>query len=408
MERHVIHLNVADFAVAVERALDRRLADRPVIVAPQGVSRAMIYDMSEEAYQAGVRKGMALCRARRLCADAYILPPHPARYEQAMQTLIRQALPYSPLIEPGASDGHLFLDVTGTVRLFGPPPDVAWRLRRQARRELGLKPVWAVAPNKLVAKVATRLVKPDGESVVPAGEERRFLAPVPLHLVPGIEGQDLLRLADFNFRQAGQVAALGPHALQIPFGRRAWELYETVQGIDRSPVRPVGKRSPRLVRDHAFDEDVQAGAAVEGSLYALVEDAGRRLRQRCLAARRVAVLLDFSDGRRCARQRAVRPAAANDKALFEQACAALHQAWQRRVRIRHLRLVCDRLVFPPVQRDLFPADAAREDRQARLMAALDGIRERFGREAIKVGRTTTPSKFFAGNGTLGLKTILKR
>lgn len=390
MERHVIHLNVADFAVAVERALDRRLADRPVLVAPQGVSRAMVYDMSEEAYQAGVRKGMALGRARRLCADAYILPPHPARYEQAMQTLIRQALPYSPLIEPGEADGHLFLDVTGTGRLFGPPPDVAWRLRRQARRELGLKPVWAVAPNKLVAKVATRLVKPDGESVVPAGEERRFLAPVPLHLVPGIEGQDLLRLADFNFRRAGQVADLGPRALQIPFGRRAWALYETVQGIDRSPVRPVGQRPPRVVRDHAFDEDVQAVAAVEGALYGLVEDAGRRLRQRCLAARRVAVLLDFSDGRRCARQRAVRPAGAHDQALFEQACAALHRAWQRRVRIRHLRLVCDRLVFPPAQRELFPADAAREDRQARLTAALDGIRERFGGEAIKVGRTTAP------------------
>ncbi len=388
VERHVIHLNVADFAVAVERALDRRLADRPVIVAPQGVSRAMVYDMSEEAYQAGVRKGMPLRRARRLCADARILPPHPARYEQAMQTLIRQALPYSPLIEPGASDGHLFLDVTGTVRLFGPPPDVAWRLRRQARRELGLKPAWAVAPNKLVAKVATRLVKPDGESIVPAGEERRFLASVPLHLVPGIESQDLLRLADFNFRRAGQVAALGLHALQVPFGRRALDLYETVQGIDRSPVRPVDQRPPRLIRDHAFEEGVQAVPVVEGALYALVEAAGRCLRQRCLAARRVAVLLDFSDGRRCVRRRAVRPAAANDGILFQQGCAALHQAWRRRVRIRHLRLVCDGLVFPPAQRELFPADAVHGERSARLMAALDGIRERFGGEAIKVGRTT--------------------
>ena len=101
MDRQVIHLNVADFAVAVERVLDRRLQDRPVIVAPAGISRAVVYDMSEEAYQAGVHKGMALRRAVRRCPDARILPPHPARYEQVMQALIRQALPYSPLIEPG-------------------------------------------------------------------------------------------------------------------------------------------------------------------------------------------------------------------------------------------------------------------------------------------------------------------
>ena len=247
MNRNVIHINVADFAVAVERALDRRLRERPVIVAPEGVARAVVYDMSEEAYQAGVRKGMALRRAVRLCADVRILPPHPARYEQAMQALIRQALPYSPLIEPGAADGHLFVDVTGTGRLFGPPADVAWRLRRQARAELDLEPVWAVASNKLVAKVATRLVKPDGESVVRAGEEAAFLAPVPLHLVPGIERQDLVRLGDFNFRCAGQVAGLGPEALQVPFGRRALDLFETVRGIDRSPVRAVDQKPFHVV-----------------------------------------------------------------------------------------------------------------------------------------------------------------
>jgi len=387
MDRHIIHINVADFAVAVERAVDRRLRDRPVIVAPEGAARAVVYDMSEEAYQAGVRKGMALRRAMRLCADVRVLPPHPARYEQVMQALIRQARPYSPLVEPGEADGHLFVDVTGTSRLFGPPADVAWRLRRQARAELRLEPVWAVAPNKRVAKVATRLVKPAGEFVVAAGDEAMFLAPVALHLVPGIERQDLMRLGDFNFKQAGQVAALGLEALQVPFGCRAVDLYEAVRGIDRSPVRPLSRNPPRVVGDHAFDEDAQAVAVVEGALYALVETVGRALRQRCLAARRAAVVLDFSDGRRSIRQRALRPATANDMGLFAAARSALDLAWRRRVRIRHLRLICDRLTFPPAQRELFPAESTVVRRQARLVSALDGIRERFGREAVKVGRT---------------------
>jgi DNA polymerase-4 len=291
------------------------------------------------------------------------------------------------LIEPGEADGHLFVDVTGTGRLFGPPADVAWRLRRRARAELGLEPVWAVASNKLVAKVATRLVKPDGEFIVRAGEEAAFLAPVPLYLVPGIERQDLVRLGDFNFRRAGQVADLGPEALQVPFGRRASDLYEAVRGIDRSPVRGADQKPFRVVLNRAFEEDTQAVPVIEGVLYALVEKAGRILRQRRLAVRRVVVVLDFADGRRCVRQRAVRPATANDMTLFEPVRAALELAWRRRVRIRHLRLICDRLTFPPAQRELFPAEGIMDRRRDRLVSALDGIRDRFGPEAVRFGRT---------------------
>jgi len=89
-ERSIIHLNVADFAVAVERAIDCRLKDRPVIIAPEGAARAAVYDMSEEAYCNGIRKGMALRRAVRLCRDARLLPPHPDRYEHAMRSLLKQ------------------------------------------------------------------------------------------------------------------------------------------------------------------------------------------------------------------------------------------------------------------------------------------------------------------------------
>ena len=183
------------------------------------------------------------------------------------------------------------------------------------------------------------------------------------------------------------MADLSPEALQVPFGRRAPDLFEAVRGIDRSPVRALDQKPFRVALDHTFEEDVQAVPAVEGALYTLVEKAGPILRQRCLAARRVAVALDFSDGRRCVRQRAVRPATANDMALFEPVCAALHLAWQRRVRIRHLRLVCDRLAFPPAQQELFPAAAVRDRRRIRLVSALDGIRERFGGDAIRFGRT---------------------
>ena len=389
MNRSIIHLNVADFAVAVERAVDRRLNERPVIIAPEGAVRAAVYDMSNEAYLAGIRKGMALQRAVRLCKNVCILPPHPHRYEQAMRDVFARALPYSPLIETGEDDGHLFMDATGTGRLFGPPRDVAWRLRRQIKTDLGLDPIWSVAPNKLVAKVATRLVKPDGEYIVPAGEEKALLAPLPIRLVPGIERDDLLRLREFNLTHAFQVAALSLEQLEIPFATRARLLYEAVRGIDPSPVLPVGQKPPQVIADHEFGTDTNDVHTLESVLYRLVEQAGIRLRRHRRAARRIAIVLDYSDGMRRARQAAARPATANDLTLFEVARRALHLAWIRRVRIRHLRLICDRLAFPPAQLALFAADRKADQKRSELVNAVDSVRRRFGPESIRMGRILT-------------------
>jgi DNA polymerase-4 len=387
MERSIIHLNIADFAVAVERAVDCRLKDRPVIIAPEGAARAAVYDMSEEAYRNGIRKGMALRQALRRCRDARLLPPHPDRYEHAMRALLKQTLPYSPLIETGEDDGHLFLDVSGTARLFGPPADVAWRLRRQVKKDLGLDPIWSVAPNKLVAKVATRLVKPDGEYIVGAGEEEALLAPLPINLVPGIERDDLLRLREFNLIRVSQFTALSLEQLQIPFGARALFLYQTARGIDPSPVLAVGHKAPKVIADHEFGNDTNDKSSLESVLYRLVEQIGDRLRRRRRTARRVAVILDYSDGMRCVRQRAARPATANDLTLFQLARRTLRLAWQRRVRIRHVRLICDRLTFPPAQLELFADEQEKTQKGDNLISAIDRIRHRFGTEAVRVGRT---------------------
>jgi DNA polymerase-4 len=387
MTRSIIHVNIADFAVAVERVVDTRLKDRPVIIAPGGTARAAVYDMSEEAYQEGVRKHMALRRALRICRNARILPPHPDRYERAMRMLLKRTLPYSPLIETGEGDGHLFVDVTGTSRLFGAPADVARRLSRQVEADLGMAPTWSVASNKLVAKVATRLVKPVGEYVVGAGDEKSFLSPLPVWLMPGIERDDLSRFREFNLRTVSQVAAWHLEHLEILFGNRARFLYETVRGIDLSPVLPAGEKPLVIKIDHEFSEDTNVLSVFKGALYRMIEAAGRELRRQRLAARRVGIVLDYSDGIRRARQSAAKPATANDLKLFNLAEKTLMLAWTRRVRIRHMRLICDRLVFPPAQLALFPEQQEKKEKQNHLVTALDRIRERFGHDAVQVGRT---------------------
>ena len=386
-ERAIIHINVADFAVAVERVVDGRLRDWPVVIAPEGAARATVYDMSEEAYQSGVRKQMALRRALRYCPDALVIPPHPDRYERAMAGLLKHTLPYSPLIEMTDHNGHLFIDATGTGRLFGPPPDLATRIRRTVRSAMGFDPVWSVAANKLVAKVATRIVKPNGDYIVRPGEETGFLAPLPVHLIPGIEPNDLQQLRDFNLVSAGQVSRLSPDQLAVAFGKRSRTLYEAVHGIDPSPVLPVGQKQPQVSTGHSFGNDTNDTVVVDGALYRLVEQVGADLRRRRLAARRVAITLDYSDGGRIIRQAAVRPATANDLRLFAAARQALSRAWSRRVRVRNLQLLCDRLTYPPAQRQLFAEDQKKHRRNRNLIAALDAVRHRFGAEAIQMGRT---------------------
>jgi DNA polymerase-4 len=389
MERSIIHINIADFAAAVERRLDCRLAGRPLIIAPEGAARAVVFDMSEEAYQAGVRKGMPLGRATRLCRDLVVRPPQPARYEQAMADLLRQALPYSPLVEPGECDGHLFVDVTGTSRLFGPAVDVAWRLRRQARADLGLDPIWTLAANKLVSKVASRLVKPIGEYIVAPGEEDAFLAPLPVWLVPGVEGPDLSRLRELNLTRVHQVTALDTAHLEVALGTRAAFVQRAMRGLDTAPVLPMGQKPPQVALAHAFGTDTHDPAEIETALYTLVETAGRQLRRQGRVARRVAVTADYSDGRRCVRQVRVEPPTANDLALFPLARRALNLAVTRRTRVRHLRLICDRLAFPPAQLPLFEEERLTVLRQEHIIAAMDRIRERFGVAAVKMGRTAT-------------------
>ncbi|NTV53226.1 MAG: hypothetical protein HGA76_09485, partial [Candidatus Firestonebacteria bacterium] len=362
------------------------LRERPVIIAPEGAARGAVYDMSEEAYGAGVRKGMALSRARRACRDAAVIPPHPDRYERALRALLACALPYSPRIEATDVLGHVFVDATGTESLCGPAVDVAWRIRRASRDTLGLNPVWTVAPNKLVAKVASRVVKPTGECLVASGDEAAFLEPLPVQLLPGLEAEDLQRLREFRLRAIGDVKRWSVAQLTTVFGQHAPVLYESVRGIDPSPVLAVGQQAPRVLVDREFAEDTNDPAQVNAALYTLAELAGRALRAQRLAAQRVGVVLDYADGARVARA-AVGMTTANDFTLFAQAQRALELAWTRRVRLRHVQLVCDRLTFPPAQLDLFDTPDPRGQRQDRLVTALDRIRTRFGTEAIRMGRT---------------------
>jgi DNA polymerase-4 len=249
-----------------------------------------------------------------------------------------------------------------------------------------MDPIWSVAHNKLLAKVATRVVKPAGEYILEEGQEQAFLAPLPIDLVPGLDASDLVRLREFRLDRVGQVLPWTLSQLEVVFAGHGQLVYESVRGVDASPVLPVGQERPEIAADHDFGNDSNDVATLHAALFALIEKSGRKLRQRRLAAQRLGVVLDYSDGMRTARQGSVAPATANDQRLFTVATQVLDRAWTRRVRIRHLRLILDRLTFPPAQLDLFEDRADSVKRDDRLAQSLDGIRDRFGEAAILFGR----------------------
>ena len=389
MERAIIHLNIADFAVAVETNMQTSLRGYPIIVAPQG-ERAVVYDMSDEAYQEGIRKGMPLARALRLDKKIKILPPSFNRYERVMKDLIKEAYVFTPRIESGRLDGHVFMDVTQSSRLFGPPVDVAFKLKKAFKKQFSLDPIWSVATNKLIAKVATRLVKPVGEYIVAPGDETSFLAPLPISLIPGFDQSDLSRLHEFNLTRVFQVRALTVDQLSVPFGERAPVIHDRIRGIDPDPVKTFSENESILQADYEFADDTNHTDFLRKALYILVETICRSLRKQARQTDCAKIILSYSDGIQDNIRKRLKTPTAYDMVLFKQCTNLLQKAWTRRIRVRHMRLICEKRPLRSIQTSLF-TKPAKQDRHKRLVGTIDRIREKFGKSAIQTGLTLITS-----------------
>jgi DNA polymerase-4 len=388
MDRSIIHLNIADFAIAVETNMQPSLKGYPLIIAPQGAPRAVVYDMSEAAYQEGIRKGMPLARAKRLNKKIKIMPPSFNRYERAMKDLLKETLAFTPLIESGTLDGHIFMDVTGSRRLFGPSADVAFKLKKAFKKTFNLDPIWSVATNKLVAKVATRIVKPVGEYIVPPGDEKAFLAPLPIHLIPGLVKTDLTRLCEFNLFLVSQARALTLEQLHVPFHQRAPLIYERIRGIDPTPVTALRENRSSIRADHEFSNDTNNTILLKRALYLMIEKICSTLRYRKLTGAAAKIILSYSDGLQSASKLKLAPSTSNEMTMFKKCRPLLDRAWTRRVRIRHMRLTCEKLASCERQADLFSA-ITKETKQSDLIRTMDKIRAKFGRRSISPALTLT-------------------
>ncbi len=387
MERHIIHLHVPAFPVAVERALRARLRGRPVAAACGSGDRASVLCASAEAKEEGVDKGMPLGRARRACPGLVVVSPDPARIERASRLLAGVAASYTPLWEP-LRPGHVYMDVTGTSRLWGRAKDTAERVRLEVLERLSLSGAAGVAANKLVSGIASR-IDPGGKVLdVDPGREEAFLAPLRVDYLPGLgPARSLALLRELGVGVVGELASLDPAALKPLFGRRAVVIHRRARGIDPTPVYPP-RRAPALRQEQVFPEGENDDHRLLRALYRLVEACCRMLRERGEAPLSGTLLLRYADRREVSRRVSFNGETAWEADLFPPLCRAFHSACTRRVRVGLMRVELGRLT-PSCGRQLslFSREPSPGEARAVLTRALDRIRARHGGRAIGYGVT---------------------
>jgi DNA polymerase IV len=402
MDRSILCVDVPAFPVAVERVVDPRLRGRPVLVAPEGSARALVVAASDEAVREGVRAGMPVALAMRRCPGAVLRPTDERLYHRATAAVLSLLGGYTPLVEP-SSPGRAFLDLTGTGRLFGQAPDAAARIRREVIDRLRLEATVGVAVNKLVSRVAARVIRPDGLYDVFPGSEAAFLEPLPVLLLPGAmamtagagsraggashagAGATAVRFDDLGIARVGDLVALSPAQSRLAFGWRGERLRRQALGLDETPVRPP-ERAPAVAEDETFAEPTNATDDLLRVLLDLCERAGARLRRGRAATARLRVTVRHADDVVAPAEAALRGPVAADLVLFREARALLDQARARRVAVRWIELRCLDLSRGARQMDLFGALAGAEP----LSEAMDRLRARFGSVAVVWGRRLRP------------------
>ncbi len=375
----VVHLNVVGFPSAVAAARDPAIADRPFVVAGKAAARAVVLDVSRRAVEAGLERGMPLAAAERRVRDLLVLPPDPASCAAANAAMERIAARYAPIVQNDAG-GHLYLDLAGTTRLFGAHIDVAVRIKNEIVEAVGVTPALGVARNKLVAKIATRSIRPEGIALIRAGEETAFLDTQSALILPGVGAAVARALSVVGLFSIGEIAALSDSEALAFLGKRGLALRDAARGVDAAPV-VQGRLAERVIRRRLeFAGDVLDASVIRGGLVAAAEDAGLELRKALLAASRVRVSVSYADGVRTeAEVRAGSPLAL-DSELIAAASRAYAKAGERRVRVRGLSCFLSGLSPAGRELDLFIPEASL--RQERIQAAVDAARRRYGPSAV--------------------------
>ncbi len=390
-QRFILHADMDAFYASIEQRDRPELRGLPVIVGANS-ARGVVAAASYEARKFGVRSAMPGFQARALCPNGVFLPANIARYAEVSEQVHGVFGEFTPDIEPIALD-EAFLDITASERLFGGPFELATRLKRLVLERTELTISVGVAPNKLVAKIACTLGKPNGLNVVQPDEVRALLDPLPVRRLWGVGpvlGDKLTRL---GLKTLADIVAYDAKQLARELGDRAGELQALAAGIDSRPV--ISERAAKSIgEENTFETDTLDREKVSAVLTAHADEVARRLRRSGYLGCTVTLKIKLGTARRrrdarvgegdepvyplLTRSKTLREPT-DDGALIRQIALDLWDAARIKEPVRLLGVSVSQLSQSErTQLELFtPPKPTRA-----LGRALDAIRERFGRDAI--------------------------
>jgi DNA polymerase-4 len=378
-ERAILHVDMDAFYASVEQHDDPALAGKPVIVGGTG-GRGVVAAANYEVRRFGVHSAMPMREALRRCPHAVCVRPRMARYKEVSRQVFEVFGQFTDLVQ-GLSLDEAYLDVTHSRSLHGEPAAMAREIKHRIRERTGLTASVGVAPNKLLAKLASEMNKPDGLTIIGAGEAQALLDPLPVGRLHGIGRKTAARLEEQGIFTLGQLRAAPDAVLWPLFGRDTRTMRDRASGIDDRPVL-ADVAEQQVSSEETFDTDLADHKLLHGHLARLADRTAGRLRARQLAAGLVVIKVRRRDFTTFTRQRSFSPATQETRLIAEVAAALLEQwfAEHPRVAVRLLGVGVGHLA-PAEQLDLFTSP--QREASSALDATLDRIRDRFGAGAVK-------------------------
>ncbi|HVY79959.1 MAG TPA: DNA polymerase IV [Steroidobacteraceae bacterium] len=379
MSRAILHVDMDAFYASIEQRDDPTLKGKPVIVGGTR-GRGVVAAASYEVRKFGVHSAMPMTTALRLCPHAVCVHPRMQVYKEVSEQIFGIFHQFTPVVE-GLSLDEAFLDVTASRALLGDPVAIARAIKERILRTTRLTASVGVAPNKLVAKIASDLHKPDGLTVVTPDTVRRVLDPLSIRRLPGLGRKMGARVEAAGIHTFAELRTAKDSVLWPLFGKYTRRIRERAAGIDDREV--VADRDEKSISaEDTFAADIAEPRRLQGELAALADRACTRLRAKGLVAGCVTVKIRRHDFSTFTRQRRISPATHDSQAIGRVARELLG-VWLAEhpgTRIRLLGVGVSQLAVAE-QLDLFAASGPK-GASSKLDRTLDAIREKFGSQAL--------------------------
>ena len=381
----IIHVDMDAFYASVEQLDNPGLMDKPVIVGGDPKKRSVVSAASYEARKFGVHSAMPMSQAIRLCPDAIVLPVRMERYAALSQQIHAIFEQFTPQIEPISLD-EAFLDVTGSLRLFGSAEKIGRAIKDQIREQLGLVASVGIAANKFLAKLASDLDKPDGFVVITEENKQQILDPLPVSKIWGVGKVTEKTLKSKGINTIRQLRETPPKILKSIFGDQTPHVIRLAQGVDNREVES-NREAKSISSEQTFATDITDKDILLEVLLSQVEDVAQRLRLNDLDAKTITLKLRYEDFRTITRSSTFDQPTNTTKTLWQEA-EQVFLKWHKKSggALRLLGFGVSGLRHAGSgQRQLF--EESEQEKQKRLDKAFDKIRGKFGHDALRRGNS---------------------